>query len=178
MQIIDYVKKQNAPSKKSILLSVRPEWCRRIIKREKTVEVRKNRPVLKPPFKCYIYCTKSKSLIYVGEENNRILGNKTIIGEFICDRIEYLDMDSVGVGFWTKGSFTYIADLGWNTGLTLGEFVRYTEGTMAFGWHISDLKIYDKPKKLSDFVCRKPLSRPPQNWCYVNSFEGGKNEGF
>ena len=63
----------------------------------------------------------------------------------------------------------------------------------ANGWHISDLKIYDKPKKLNEFGqkcdnaneircrdCRlleewdnccsvmcKPLTRAPSNWCYV-----------
>lgn len=32
-----------------------------------------------------------------------------------------------------------------------------------YGWHISDLVIYDKPKKLGEFG----LTRPPQSWCYV-----------
>lgn len=32
-----------------------------------------------------------------------------------------------------------------------------------YGWHISDLKIYDKPKELSEFG----LKRAPQSWCYV-----------
>ena len=37
--------------------------------------------------------------------------------------------------------------------------IKYT----FYGWHISDLKIYDTPKELSDFG----LKRPPQSWCYV-----------
>ena len=76
-------------------------------------------------------------------------------------------MDSVGVGFWENDKFNYIADLGWNTGLTLGEFINYTEGKRVYGWHISKPVIYDKPKELSDFYCRKLLTRPPQSWCYV-----------
>ena len=30
-------------------------------------------------------------------------------------------------------------------------------------WHISELKIYDQPKELSDYG----LTRAPQSWCYV-----------
>lgn len=41
-----------------------------------------------------------------------------------------------------------------------------------FGWHISDLKIYDKPKELTEFSKYGfgrpvPLKRPPQSWMYV-----------
>ena len=36
---------------KAVLLSIRPEWCVKILNGEKTVEIRKNRPKLKPPFK-------------------------------------------------------------------------------------------------------------------------------
>ena len=44
---------------KAVLLSIKPVWCRKIILKEKTVEVRKTKPeIVKPPFKCYIYCTK------------------------------------------------------------------------------------------------------------------------
>lgn len=35
------------------------------------------------------------------------------------------------------------------------ELIRYGKGKTLCGWHISDLKIYDKPKKLNEF--RKPL---------------------
>lgn len=36
---------------KAVLLSIRAEWCVKILNGEKTVEIRKNRPKLKPPFK-------------------------------------------------------------------------------------------------------------------------------
>lgn len=39
---------------KSVMLSIRPKWCEKIISGEKTVEVRKTRPKLETPFKCYI----------------------------------------------------------------------------------------------------------------------------
>ena len=55
--------------------------------------------------------------------------------------------------------------------MTLDELKKYI-GTDKpckefYGWHISKLVIYDKPKELSDFYCRKLLTLPPQSWCYV-----------
>ena len=46
-------------STKAVLMSAKPEWCKKILSREKTVEVRKTRPKLETPFKVYIYCTKT-----------------------------------------------------------------------------------------------------------------------
>lgn len=47
---------------KAVLLSIQPVWCSKIVLKEKTVEVRKTKPEgVKPPFKCYIYCTKEQS---------------------------------------------------------------------------------------------------------------------
>lgn len=44
---------------KDVLISIKPSWCLYIAIGAKTVELRKNRPRLKTPFKVYIYCTKS-----------------------------------------------------------------------------------------------------------------------
>ena len=46
---------------KAVMLSIRPKWCEKIISGEKTVEVRKTRPKLETPFKCYIYCTVGRA---------------------------------------------------------------------------------------------------------------------
>lgn len=45
---------------KAVLISIHPEWCEKITSGEKTLEVRKNRPKLETPFKCYIYRAKGK----------------------------------------------------------------------------------------------------------------------
>ena len=39
---------------KAVMISIRPKWCEKICSGEKTIEVRKTRPKLQPPFKCYI----------------------------------------------------------------------------------------------------------------------------
>ena len=48
-----------------------------------------------------------------------------------------------------------------------------------FGWHISNLRIYDTPRELREFYAvpnevevalkakPKPITRPPQSWRYV-----------
>ncbi|MBQ8196199.1 MAG: ASCH domain-containing protein, partial [Oscillospiraceae bacterium] len=74
---------------KAVMISIRPEWCELIINGKKTIEVRKTKPKLATPFKCYIY--ESGGDQRVGNENfNCYLkgkGRKKIIGEFICDSI-------------------------------------------------------------------------------------------
>ena len=81
---------------KSVLISIRPKWCEKIVNGEKTIEVRKTRPKLQTPFKCYIYCTMDHPYISVscGEldklnyrTNTVCRCNGRVIGEFTCDRI-------------------------------------------------------------------------------------------
>lgn len=45
---------------KAVLISIRPKWVEKIANGEKTIEVRKTKPKLETPFKCYIYCTLPK----------------------------------------------------------------------------------------------------------------------
>lgn len=61
---------------KSVLISIRPQWCEKIASGNKTIEVRKSAPK-EVPFKAYIYCTKGKSQSRCGK----------VIGEFTCNNI-------------------------------------------------------------------------------------------
>ena len=121
--------------------------------------------------KVYIYCTEDfrtstkdrNHKFWIGEPINdvsdgRYLGNGKVIGEFVCDRIIDVDCDSVAP--FDKASKEYIDN---QCCLTRDELFVYTQGLCAFGWHISDLIIYDNPKDLSDFG----MKRPPQSWCYA-----------
>lgn len=63
----------------------------------------------------------------------------TVIGEFTCDRIYGLAPLNHAPD-----------DVEQQACLTREEIVRYLKG-VGYGWHISDLKIYDKPKELGDF---------------------------
>lgn len=179
---------------KSVLISIQPKWCELIASGKKTVEVRKTKPKIATPFKCYIYCTQDKRLLRKFDKGERIDDetffkehvfvrqntwirghinpNGKVIGEFVCTNI------AQGTSF--LGSC-----------LILQEISKYANGKELYGWCISDLIIYDKPKPLSDFIrckypwdcgvcdywdslcltCNKPI-RPPQSWCYVEERNG------
>lgn len=170
---------------KAVLISIRPEWCEKIASGEKTIEVRKTRPKTEAPFKCYIYETKQfhKNTPYSFKTWNRC---GKVIGEFVCKSIE-----TIGVPFpaYQNEMRQEIID---KSCLNYYELHWYAGHRSLYGWHISDLVIYDKPKELSEF--RKPgertgykivndrkrgyvsipftcenesLRRPPQSWCYV-----------
>ena len=177
---------------KAVLLSIRPKWCEKIISGEKTIEVRKTRPRLQSPFKCYIYCTMDHPYISVscGEldklnyrTNTVCRCNGKVIGEFVCDDIfERI----VRVGANCEPSKYCICD--WNMDctpldtlladacLTKDDLEKYLDGGVGYGWHISDLRVYDRPRDLWEFTGLRetkfgaepvPVTRPPQSWCYV-----------
>ena len=177
---------------KAVLISIRPEWVEKIANGEKTIEVRKTRPKLDTPFKCYIYCTQ-------GNDARRLRGSwGKVIGEFICDRVETIKAATEPYGIYDVDD-DFVAQ----TRLVDGALWDYGEGATLYGWHISKLEIYDQPKELNEFwlppelYCEKercggcpydqvadvngeysfdcewkrPLTRPPQSWCYVEELK-------
>ena len=173
---------------KSILQSIKPQYCKLIASGKKTIEVRKTRPKLEIPFKVYIYRTKDELLtkshnngaIYLSENKYKSAlekaGNLTlsgkVIGEYICDKITEYEYMNQGFNFWSYNVSTYELAL---MGLSYEDFSTYGQGSTLYGWHISDLIMYDEPKELSEFMvsCKdndcgfKQLVHPPQSWCYV-----------
>lgn len=146
---------------KSVLISIRPKWCELIASGRKTIEVRKTRPKIPVPFKCYIYCTKPKMITkyvfkpedypeYMRPEKtvfckvpdasspfcSEVNGNGKVIGEFVCDCITGLRADN-GIQTYYNGPDA--------------EIIKYASGKKVYYWHISDLKIYDEPKELRSF---------------------------
>lgn len=205
----------------SVLISIRPEWCEKIANGKKTIEVRKSAPK-EVPFKAYIYCTNQKingEILLTNDkkvegrnrgfrDNGDIPLAGKVIGEFICDKIYPIKAERYDGGSTEcsrKTVFTLLPAKKHNallnaTRLTNEEIFDYLggEGKWGYAWHISDLKIYDKPKELSEFytiqesgsdcccgcvwhetpllempcrTCpgdRKYLYRPPQSWQYVD----------
>lgn len=159
------IKLKPCPFYGAVLISIRPEWVEKIVRNEKTVEVRKTRPNLDTPFKCYIYCTQ-------GNDARRLRGSwGKVIGEFICDRVETIKAATEPYGIYDVDD-QFVAQ----TGLANGALWDYGKGATLYGWHISELKVYDTPKLLSKFDgLRKTkfgyapveIKRPPQSWCYV-----------
>lgn len=158
---------------KAVLLSIKPVWCSKIVLKEKTVEVRKTKPkIMEPPFKCYIYCTKERSKmgwlrIVPGKGWQRL--NGTVIGEFVCDKI------------WELAPICRAPDdVEEMACMDRDRIVRYLNKCHGWAWHISDLKIYDQPRKLEEFTGLQStrfgirpveVHRPPQSWRYVEELE-------
>lgn len=101
---------------KAVLLSIRPEWCKKILDGEKTVELRRTCPVHGTPFKVYIYCTLAASKAFVLDDRNWDVSAGScrwpdkrgrVIGEFICKKNDRLNP------CWRNGK------------LGTGPFVRY-----------------------------------------------------
>lgn len=216
---------------KSVLISIKPKWCEMIVNGKKTIEIRKTRPKIDTPFKCYIYCTKGSyksKYLHTSNKQGRLLfwenPNDTsitvqpenyhymaytcrgkAIGEFMCNSIYTIFFYS-DILYGEDFPNDCLAKICNESGLSLQELKQYANGKDLFGWHISDLVIYDQPKELSDFysVCpewerceftekcnkckhfikdneamccicdiegEKPLTRPPQSWCYVEKEE-------
>ena len=151
---------------KSVLISIRPEWCEKIVNGKVTIEVRKSAPK-EFPFKAYIYCTKAKSKwrysdyvgAYVNSKDEIVYAQQHIIGEFVCDYIyewEKKDrLELIGICPTVRASYMIFVDDLEKTCLTYDELDEYGKGKTLYGWHISDLKIYDKPKELSKFYVHK-----------------------
>ena len=141
---------------KSVLISIQPKWCELIASGKKTVEIRKTRPKLETPFKVYIYCTKSRKPYesFAVSGNPYECGGK-VIGEFVCDEIYKIDKDSVDFIYKTETEHTYFefakGVYGFDTCLTEKELLDYLNYKQGYGWHISNLVIYEKPKGLSEF---------------------------
>lgn len=171
-------------NERAVLISIRPKWCGLIANGSKTLEIRKTKPHLQTPFKCYIYCTSSNvhECLLQNESGTKLIhainyktaipvggyvGNGKVIGEFICDEIINA-IDIGGNDFYAKSC------------MSLEEWLKYTDnhkGEM-WCWHITDLVIYEKPKELNEFTverypCLAKLKKPPQSWCYVEEVEGG-----
>lgn len=126
---------------KAVLISIQPKWCELIASGKKTIEVRKTRPKIETPFKVYVYMTKHKWIFkLLPFLKNRFA---KVIGEFVCDCINNF------TGHWLDGE----DNLKENTCLDDAEIMDYIEyiDRTFYLWHISELKIYDKPKGLGEF---------------------------
>lgn len=180
---------------KAVLISIRPKWCEKIVNGNKTIEVRKTRPKLDTPFKCYIYCTRCGVVPSAQKKQHG-----KVIGEFTCDRIDWIThigytgipnlvetriCDAATMRTSPVGGLLNAACL---TPEMLNDYLAWGDG---YGWHISNLRIYDAPRELSEFRRACPNSwycescamyrenngtcgneslqfkRAPQSWCYV-----------
>nr|DAN13692.1 MAG TPA: hypothetical protein [Caudoviricetes sp.] len=210
---------------KNILIAIRPKWVEKIASGQKTIEVRKTAPK-ETPFKAYIYATRPKKFYKCGAvstsdellwlANGKVeMGdgfkfwadgdeyqclNGFVIGEFICDKVYNLVNAFGGIMFADENLNQLEPQLFRDMScLTDEQTADYLGNKDGYGWHISNLKIYDKPRELSEFyrICKNPckpsnggilclttkslkmngcdgkipLTRPPQSYMFVEEVE-------
>jgi hypothetical protein len=114
--------------------------------------------------------------------------NGKVVAEFVCNRVEDFSewkydypslLRHIDLYAGTKGDYRFLDN--------------YLKGKKkGYGYHITDLKIYDEPKELDNFtgVCKTSkrcgeskicsssqkclydkLTKPPATWMYVNIFK-------
>lgn len=181
---------------KSVYRSIKPYWLYLILIGKKTIEVGKTFPKADDWNKeVFLHCSKDmKSFKRIPEKDRewmwKYLGK--VACRFVCNEIEDFRFDAL--------EMTYMARKYRDTNLLNEEFFKGTQVTYQeaydycegmtfdeedtdyfYGWHISDLVIYDEPKELSEFHYAsvlhtncfgkhtKRVTRPPQSWCYVEA---------
>lgn len=172
---------------KSILMSIRPEWCKKIFDGEKTIEVRKTRPLIDMPFKVFMYETKAQFVKSIrGACTTFGYGRGKVIGSFVCDKIEKIDLQAQCTATLSeRWTFNRIAK---QACLTAEQLNEYLSGNNGYSWHITEPKLFDKPRELTFYkpcpkkwkncpvcefyssytgCCANRLTRPPQSWCYI-----------
>lgn len=200
---------------KSILISIKPKYVELIANGEKTIEVRKTRPKIETPFKCYIYATwngNSKEILlkegkhlFVADYRLQLQrASGKVIGEFTCDRIDQIEKRGINNNF----DYCYLSLNEWGNDDIEIEITDIKKSCISkeelnsygatshclYGWHISDLKVYDKPRELSEFkkymdcknyydccachnwdrlnlkciAMNNEITRPPQSWQFIS----------
>ena len=201
---------------RAIMKSVSPRICEKVANGDCTILVSKTVPKFDLPFKGYICCTNAKpylyreanlpfelfldSDLYEGNGYDDRLFSGKVVGEFICDKIIEWQYDR-GHQYYVDypndctSYFPYLKCHSEATGLKCSEIEKLGKGKPLYGLHISDLKIYNKPKALAEFerpctykgicyscqrfrpngiplpapygFCETKITHVPSNWCYV-----------
>lgn len=186
---------------KSVLRSIKPYWFYLICEGKKPIEVGKTAPTAECWDKItYLYCSKDmKSFNLIPKEHRekyrKYLGK--VGARFVCDKvIKTCGWRLRGNTGWCAKRTEAEEKFPTSACLTIDEIVEYAggEGREVSGWHITDLKIYDEPKELSEFkelcpiknkdcpqcefysryegICANWLTRPPRGWQYVKDLRG------
>ena len=128
--------------------------------------------------------------------------NGKVVGEFVCDQITWLThtgftgfpgnkLVAIKSYYMVNNSFDFS-----DSCLTIDQIEKYLDGGDGYAWHISDLKIYETPKELTEFHtwkkckscsksgyestaciydenCMVPvaITKAPQSWCYVEELK-------
>lgn len=179
---------------KAVLFSIPPEQCCNIANGKQTVFVQIRNPRLKAPFKAYIYCPNSKPVLGRCILDNSLKetpetdfdnynrdtlfrANGRVIGEFVCDKVYFKNFHLQNVSTIT------LEDLSELSCLSVDYLTKYADGRNLYGFNITNLVIYDKPKNLREFhtVDKDAVRRcghRHQSYCSAQCNSGYIKNGF
>lgn len=176
-----------------VLASLKPYYYYLIGEKIKTLEIRKSNLKNLPQDVLFYMSKDEKSFEKIPKEfqekYRKHFGKVGI--EFTCDKsicLDYYPQDYTGM----PGKFSEMICKG--SCLSYNEIMAYKKEKLAYGWQISNLKVYGEPKKLSEFCipckvscenCKNPLyfecrceekgkkivTRPPQSYMFVEEVE-------
>lgn len=180
-----------------ILASIKPYYYYLIAEEKKKIEVRKTALKNLPQDIAFYMSKDEKSFAKIPKEfqekYRKHFGKVGI--EFTCDKsicLDYYPQDYTGM----PSKFSEIICK--ESCLSYDEIMAYKKEKPAYGWHISNLKVSDEPKKLSEFrpickfegkdlicnlcpnheyngglffECRRKVTRPPQSYMFVEEVE-------
>ena len=183
-----------------ILASIKPYYYYLIAEEKKKIEVRKMALKNLPQDIAFYMSKDEKSFAKIPkkfqEKYRKHFGK---IGmRVVCDEVEeFHEWELSPQGKFADFERERLENFLTAACLSEEEVVRYRENLPYFkplyGWHISDLKIYDKPKPIMQFYkpcpikikncpvcelystytgcCMNNIDRPPQSWVYVDELE-------
>ena len=115
-----------------------------------------------------------------------------VIGEFICDKVYSIKNRGFCFSVATEGE-SITDEIARQSCLDYDDMVSYLGNKDGYGLHITDLKIYDKPKPIMQFYkpcpikikncpvcefystytgcCMNNIDRPPQSYMFVEEVE-------
>lgn len=166
---------------RKVLASLKPYYYYLVGEGIKEIEVRKDMPKASDWNKeVLFYMSKDeKSFAKIPKEfEEKYRKHFGKVGmRVICDKVYKIEpifsfYESYS-GYDDSSDVSYFEDYSINnerlkkTCLTRQELYIYGKDKPLYGWHISDLKIYDKPLLLSELG----VTRPPQSYMYVEEVE-------
>lgn len=192
---------------KSVLLSKQPQIVANVLNENSKLLVCKKFPKDFVGW-VYIYCTMGKPYLYHEKTNlygddiyeltndstsdlpNRkhayTVGNELngkVVARFWCDKVKYLVEDKFHEYYTEELEENEILK---KSCLTYSQLFNYLKGKVGYAIHISKLEVFDKPRKLREFVlydknhlsigncvigfgngsCKR-LTKAPKNYCYI-----------
>ena len=135
-----------------ILASIKPYYYYLIAEEKKKIEVRKTALKNLPQDIAFYMSKDEKSFAKIPKEfQEKYRKHFGKVGlAIVCNKITRYNCDKIFDEYFIAGYIGAYMPLK-EMCLTNKDLIEYGKGRPLYGWHISDLKIYDKPKELSEF---------------------------